>query len=96
MRLDGHSSSIQSAVFSHDDKKVFTIGIDQNLIIWEVNMEEQTKRELSRLRTKHCVDMSLKANTIVSINKSQAYCYFFSQPDQPSKANATGSNEESW
>ena len=40
IKLDGHSSSIQAAIFSHDDRKVFTIGIDQNLVIWEVDMDK--------------------------------------------------------
>ena len=28
LKLEGHTSSIQSAVFSPNDKKVFTVGID--------------------------------------------------------------------
>ena len=86
LKLEGHSSSIQAAIFSFDDKKVFTVGIDQNLIIWEVNLKEKSKSELSRIRTKHCVDMALKANSLVSINKTQAHCYFFSTHQQQNKS----------
>ena len=28
LKLEGHQSSIQAAIFSFDDKKVFTVGID--------------------------------------------------------------------
>ena len=71
MKLDGHANSIQSAIFSNDDTKVFTIGIDQTLIVWSVtldleSMSEQPKsdfafkaRELSRIKTKFYEDMAL-------------------------------------
>ena len=36
LKLEGHINCIQTAIFSKDDKKIFTIGIDQILIIWEV------------------------------------------------------------
>lgn len=58
---------------------MFTVGIDQNLIIWEVTLKEGVyeSRELTKIRTKYCVDMQLKGTTMVSINKTQAYCYSF-------------------
>ena len=72
MKLDGHANSIQSAIFSNDDTKVFTIGIDQTLIVWSVTLDlesnsgEQPKsefafkaRELSRIKTKFYEDMAL-------------------------------------
>lgn len=56
---------------------MFTIGTDQNLIIWSVNLKTGCKSELRRLKTKYFSDMTLKGNTLVSINKTQAYCYSF-------------------
>ena len=49
------------------------------MVIWEVTLKEgaYAKREISRIRTKYCVDMTLKGSTLVSINKTQAYCYSF-------------------
>ena len=77
LKLEGHNSQIQSAVFSADDRKIFTIGTDQNLIMHEVNLTEGTKGATTRIRTKYCVDMTLKQSTLVSINKTHAYCYSF-------------------
>ena len=48
---------------------------------------------MSRIRTKHCVDMSLRARTLASINKTQIYCYFFNQQAANQSSSA---NEESW
>ena len=71
LKLDGHANSIQSAIFNQDDTKIFTIGIDQTLIVWGVTLEaevssEQSKsefvfkaRELSRIKTKYYEDMAL-------------------------------------
>ena len=41
---------------------MFTVGIDQNLVIWEVTLKENSfaKREIAKIRTKYCVDMTLK------------------------------------
>lgn len=77
MRLEGHQSAIQSAVFSVDDRKVFSISTDQNLIIHAVDLKEGRTREVGRVRTRYCVDMALKGSNLVSVNKTQAYCYMF-------------------
>ena len=84
IKLEGHQTAIQSAVFAADDKRIFTIGTDQNLIIHEVNLKDGTKGAVTRIRTKYCVDMALKESTLVSVNKTQAYCYFF-KPAPPSQ-----------
>ena len=60
LKLEGHASAIQSAVFAADDRKVFTIGTDQNLIMHEINLANGTTGASSRIRTKYCVDMALK------------------------------------
>ena len=53
------------------------MGIDQMLVVWSVNLKESTKSIVSRIRTKHCVDMAMKGTTLASINKSQIYFYNF-------------------
>ena len=73
-------SAIQAAVFSSDDQRVFTIGTDQNLIIYKIDLQKGTKSELTRLKTKYCVDMTLRGNSLASVNKETAYCYSFDKP----------------
>ena len=77
IKLDGHSQTIQSAVFSADDKHVFTLSVDRYLIIHKLNFKESRSCQVSKIETRHCVDMALKASTLVSVNKTQAYCYSF-------------------
>ena len=45
LKLEGHTNSIQSAIFNNDDTNVLTIGIDQTLIIWGVQLEPDTNGE---------------------------------------------------
>ena len=39
LKLDRHTDIVQVALFNHDDTKIFTLGIDQYLVIWEVSLD---------------------------------------------------------
>jgi WD40 repeat protein len=59
----GHTSSVQSVYFSQDDTKVFSLGIDKQLIIWEVKLQpsggmgKSSAKILRKIKTKYCRDM---------------------------------------
>lgn len=59
----------------------------------EINLTDGTKGASSRIRTKYCVDMALKQGTLISINKTQAYCYSFKSHQNQTQGDAAEDSE---
>jgi WD40 repeat protein len=41
VEMDKHTEAIMQAMFTSDDSKVITLGIDKQLIVWEVYLNEE-------------------------------------------------------
>ena len=68
------------ALFSHDDQKIFTVGVDKQIIIWDVRASDSesnsfTPMILSQLVTKCYQDLAASSNRLVAMGQSSVTVY---------------------
>jgi len=81
-KIERHTEAIHGACFSHDDRKLVTMGTDKLIIVWELlvdpNMPLVPKaHELFRFSTRYYEDLALSRTHLISVHQSKAKIYNF-------------------
>ena len=74
MELKGHKDAIQSACFLPDDSKIVTVGVDKQIILWDIKFEGSSPvfqaKQIDSMDTKNYMDLAVSNTRIVSIGCS--------------------------